>query len=292
VPYGGLARRATLINAARDEHANLLVLDAGNTFWSQSGLAAKSQGKVIAEAMNLIGYNAMTLGEVDLQLGEDVLRQRIADALFPVLSANVVVQSTGQLLARPYALLDVGGRKVGVIGLTGSGSVEETAPQPPAPGGTPPAPEPESATPGQASGVARPAAPHVIGTLAITDPLAALTTYLKEVQARTNIVIVLSNLGWDANQSLAETVPGIDLIVSGGTGKILTQPWQAPTTGTLVCQVGLYPQAHPGQVLANVQMHIDGAGIVVEFKGSDAALGTDLDDEPRVRKLLDDYQLK
>jgi 5'-nucleotidase/UDP-sugar diphosphatase len=287
-----VARRATFIQAARAEHPNLLVLDAGNTFWSSVDLGMRTQGKVIAEAMSLIGYDAMALGETDLQLGEDILRRRMAECRFPVLSANVVVASTGSLFTRPYALLEAGGRKVAVIGLTGSGSVPDTSEAgEPAGAALPiPAPSPLSGpsplTPTPTSGT------HVIQSLAILDPVPALQRALQELESQANIVIVLSNLGLEANQQLAETVEGVDLIISAGPGQIVPQPYQSPNTGTLVCQDSVFPQAHPGQTVANVKMHFDGDGVVSAFSGGDAALGPEYEGNETVQKLLDDYQLK
>ena len=115
---GGLARRATAIKAVRKERADALFMDAGNAWWGAPGLTQKSQGQIVVEAMNLMGYNAMALGPAELVLGEPVLRQRIAEASFPVLSANVFVPSRRELLTKPYTVLTIRGRHVGVIGLT------------------------------------------------------------------------------------------------------------------------------------------------------------------------------
>jgi len=301
---GGLARRATFIKAARAENANLLLLDGGNTFWSRVSVTVQSQGKVIVEAMNLMGYDAVALGETDLQLGEDILRQRIADAQFAVLSANVIVQSTGELFADPYVLLEVGGRTVGIIGVTGSESLlpASLGPEPPLDrlvslqGDKPqpaPAPSPlsgpSSPTPVQVADQPRPAAGHIVGSLAIIDPAVALAAYVKELQAQTNVIIVLSNLGWESNVRLTEMVPGVDLIISAGAGKVVTDPWQAPQTGTLVCQAGVYPQANPGQLVANIKMHIDSAGLVTEYTGGLVVLGPQFADDAGVRRLLLSY---
>ena len=52
--------------------------------------------------MNAIGYDAAALGEGDLaQLGIEGLRSRIAEATFPLLSANVYVVATGKRLVEP-----------------------------------------------------------------------------------------------------------------------------------------------------------------------------------------------
>ena len=255
---GGLARRAAFIKVdrARRENAHLLLLDSGNTFWgpSPSPATIQSQGKVIVAAMNLMGYDVMALGETDLQLGEDVLRQRIAEAHFPVLSANVIVESSGELLTDPYVLLEIGGRPVGIIGLTGTGTSQ------------------------------------VIGTLATVDPEVSLATYVKELQAQTNIIIVLSNLGWESNVRLAETVPGIDFIISTGSSEVLTERWQSPQTGTLICQLPLGRREHPEWVVTTVKIDIDSAGLVTEHVGHSFEFGPEFADDPEIRQLLDSYR--
>ncbi len=286
---GGLARRATLIQAARAEHPSLLVLDAGNTFWGSWGPAVDSEGKVMAEAMNLMHYDAMALGETDLQLGEEALRQRIADSQFPVISANVVVASSGELLCKPYVVLEVGGRKVGLLGLTGSGSVAARVEVPQTPSGTQAAPAPSPLSgPSVATATLVPGV-HVIGSLAVGDAQKAMETYLKELQAQTGIIILLSNLGWDANLKLADTLSGVDLIVSAGPGQIVTEPWRSASTGTLVVQAGVYGRGYPGQIVANVKLHLDSVGVVTSSSGTMTALGEEYDDDEQVRKLLNDY---
>ncbi len=255
---GGLARRATFINSARAraQGAHLLLLDGGNTLWGEypSDAAKQSQGQVMVEAMDLMRYDAMALGETDLQLAEGVLRQRIADANFPVLSANVVVQSSGELLTAPYALLQVGGRKVGVIGLTGSGVSQE------------------------------------VGSLSIVDPADSVAACVRDLQSQTDIVIVLSNLGWEGNVRLAEAVPGIDIIIGGGGSEVPTERWQSPQTGALVCQLSLFARYHPGWVVTLVRAGIDTAGVVAGYAGDSVQLDDGWPDDAEIEQWLDSYQ--
>jgi 2',3'-cyclic-nucleotide 2'-phosphodiesterase (5'-nucleotidase family) len=209
--------------------------------------------------MNLMGYDAMALGEADLHLGGDILRQHIADAHFPVLSANVVLPPehddiTDPLFLDPYVLLEVGGRKLGIIGLTGGGMGP------------------------------------VVGWLRVADPAEALATYVKELHVQTNIIIVLSNLGWESNVELAETVPGIDVIISASGSEVLTERWQSPQTGTLVCQLGAYAREHPGWTVTIMQMTIDSDGLVTGYTGSFVELGPEAADDHEIRQLLDGYQ--
>lgn len=260
---GGLARRATFIKAARARagESHVLLLDGGNTFWGPSPSAAtkKSQGKVIVEAMNQMGYDAMALGEGDLWLGRQIVRQRVADAHFPVLSANVRLPEThdeyrGRLLLDPYVLLEIGGRQVGIISAMGArGSL-------------------------------------AAGYLLVEDPLEAIATHARELQAQTDIVIVLSQLDWDANVWLAEAVSGIDLILSAAGSDVLTERWQSPQTGTVVSQLGLYAREHPGWTVTLLQMTINGEGSVTAYSGSFVELGPEVADDLEIQQLLDKYQ--
>ena len=90
-----MARRATKIKQVRGSVQNVLLLDAGNALYAAQGVNKTTQGKYMVEAMNRLGYDAMLLGDQDFAWGVDVLKQRIAEARFPVLSANVFVGGGG-----------------------------------------------------------------------------------------------------------------------------------------------------------------------------------------------------
>jgi len=113
-----MARRATKVKEVRKTSENVLLLDGGNTLFGSQPLAKQTQGQAIVEAMNLLGYDAMVLGSEDFWLGLDVLRQRMEEAQFPILSANVVMAETDQLFATPYVIKEIADHKVALIGLT------------------------------------------------------------------------------------------------------------------------------------------------------------------------------
>ena len=102
----------------RKTSENVLLLDGGNTLFGSKPLVQQTQGQAIVEAMNLLGYDAMVLGDLDFLLGLDLLAQHMKEAEFPVLSANAVIQETDQLFATPYVIKEIGGHKVAIIGLT------------------------------------------------------------------------------------------------------------------------------------------------------------------------------
>ncbi|RYA59255.1 bifunctional UDP-sugar hydrolase/5'-nucleotidase, partial [Enterobacter cloacae complex sp. 2DZ2F16B1] len=68
--------------------------------------------------MNLIGYDAMAVGNHEFDNPLSVLRQQEKWAKFPFLSANIYQKSTGERLFKPWALFKRGGLNIAVIGLT------------------------------------------------------------------------------------------------------------------------------------------------------------------------------
>lgn len=68
--------------------------------------------------MNLIGYDAMAVGNHEFDNPLTVLRQQEKWAKFPFLSANIYQKSTGERLFKPWALFKRQDLKIAVIGLT------------------------------------------------------------------------------------------------------------------------------------------------------------------------------
>jgi len=243
---GGLARRTGVIKTTRGQFPNVLLLDAGNALWN--ALAEPTQGQVMVAGLNLMGYDALLLGDLDLQLGPEVLTQRIAEATFPVLSANVLLASDNTLLAQPYAVLKLGDRKVGIIGLT-----SELGQQ--GPNGD----------------------KYVL--LKAED---ALRKVVAEVALQTDIIIVLSNLGYDEDQRLSSLVPGIDLIVGGRSGLSLPDGWRNEQNGAIVVQAG-----EQGQQLGRCQLRLDGSATVASHSCEVLLLTEDYPDDADMRAFLD-----
>ena len=117
----GLGAQKTLVDGIRREVAaqggSLLLLSGGdiNTGVPESDL---QDAEPDFRGMNLVGYDAMAIGNHEFDNPLSVLRQQEKWATFPLLSANIYQKSTGQRLFKPYALFDKQGIKIAVIGLT------------------------------------------------------------------------------------------------------------------------------------------------------------------------------
>jgi 2',3'-cyclic-nucleotide 2'-phosphodiesterase/3'-nucleotidase/5'-nucleotidase len=94
-----------------------LRLDAGDEM--QGTLASNlTYGRATVAGMSALGIRAAAVGNHDLDWGLDTLKARMAQATYPWLITNVIDSATGQrpAWAHPYAMLDVGPRKVAVVG--------------------------------------------------------------------------------------------------------------------------------------------------------------------------------
>jgi 2',3'-cyclic-nucleotide 2'-phosphodiesterase (5'-nucleotidase family) len=237
-----VARRATVIREQRAQGGNVLVLDAGNSLVGDADPAKKTQGQTSIAVMNLMGYDAMALGPQDLALGVLVLRQRIAEAQFAVLSANAVTTADKKPIASPYVVLSLEGHRVALVGLTGAADTAE---------------------------------------LTVLDPLDTTRTVVAELATQADIIILLSQAGQAIDQKIAEGVPGVDLIIGGGKSQF-APPWQSATTGTLILHADQASPGHAGRYVGLAQLSFDAQGQMVEQTWKRLSLGSEFADDPEL----------
>lgn len=120
-PYGGTA--SMLKGWQRQDgytrDGPFLVLSGGD-MWTGPALSTWFRGESMVDVMNAMGYSAAAIGNHDFDFGVDALRQRTAQANFPLLSANIREKTTGKTpdFARPYVIQEINGIRIGLMGLT------------------------------------------------------------------------------------------------------------------------------------------------------------------------------
>ena len=194
---GGAAYLAGQLNQLRPEKPSLL-LAAGDMIQGDNW-ANFFQGASVIELMNAMGFDAMEVGNHEFDFGQKILQERLAQAKFPVLGANV----QGLPGLKPYVIKTVGEVKVGIIGVITPDTGVSTHPK------------------------------NVTG-LTFTPPEAAVKRSLAEIKPQVDLVVVLSHLGFAEDRQLAQRVPGIDVIVGGHSHTKLSQP--AVVNGTIIVQ--------------------------------------------------------
>ena len=112
----------------------VLLLDAGDTF--EGGIESNlSEGALVVDAYNALGYDALAVGNHEFDYGaldtvsrddappdiRGALKTAAARARFPFLAANLIDETTGQVVAwpnvRPSTLIETAGLRVGVVGV-------------------------------------------------------------------------------------------------------------------------------------------------------------------------------
>lgn len=128
----GLAAQKTLVDNIRQEVAeqggSLLLLSGGdiNTGVPESDLL---NAEPDFKGMNLVGYDAMALGNHEFDNSMEILRTQEQWADFPFLSANIYDINTNQRLFKPYEIFEKDGVKIAVIGLTTDDTVRMVNPE-------------------------------------------------------------------------------------------------------------------------------------------------------------------
>lgn len=112
----GLAAFSATVERVRSVNpAGTLLLDAGDEFtiyfWG---------GLPVVGGLNLLGTDALTLGNHEFDWGQEFLEECIAQCAFPVLCSNIRQKDTGQPVAGtiPYTIFERRGVKIGVLGIT------------------------------------------------------------------------------------------------------------------------------------------------------------------------------
>lgn len=221
---GGLPRRAAFIAQEQVERTDTIILDSGN-FVTNKPLAEPSlkpteaKARLMLKAMDRMGYAAAAIGEMDLYLGLDLLRSLSDMTKVRFLSANLT-DNKGKHLFEPYRLIKAGGITVGVIGLT-----------------APPVNKKMFSL----------RMPGVV----VKEPFAATGEALEKIRGKCDLIVLLSNIGYSKDLDLADTIPGIDVIISGGTKRYMKNP--VIQNKTLVTS-GFYE----GRAIGKISIQLDG----------------------------------
>jgi 2',3'-cyclic-nucleotide 2'-phosphodiesterase (5'-nucleotidase family) len=181
---GGLARVATIKKRLSEAGKSPLLMIAGD-FLSSSVASTVFKGAQMIAALNAAGLDFATLGNHEFDFGEEVLLERMKEATFQWVVANIVDRRTGKPIggAEPYVIRTVGGLKVGVIGLC----LNTTE-----------------------------IALNRLVNSRLLDPLEVAARHIPEMKRRgAQVIVALTHLAIADDRRLAERFPQIDLIVGG-----------------------------------------------------------------------------
>jgi len=196
---GGVAARAKVIQQIRSEQQHVLLLDAGDIFQGTPYFNLY-KGEPEMKAMELMGYDAATMGNHDFDAGLENFATQLKHVSFPILIANYDFSGTPlEGKTQPYKIINKGSLRIGVFGLgiELKGLVPES----------------------------------LYGNTKYIDPIATAKQMVSTLQQKgCDMIICLSHLGYKykedkvSDELLAKQTSGIDLIIGGHTHTFLDKP--------------------------------------------------------------------
>lgn len=115
---GGFLRRAAMIDQMRKGDKDLLLLDSGD-FSQGSPYYTMFKGDVETELMNIMGYDAATIGNHEFDFGLENMARIFRKAKFPIVCANYDFTGTVvEGLVKPYVIIKRKGVRIGIFGLS------------------------------------------------------------------------------------------------------------------------------------------------------------------------------
>lgn len=214
---GGIARRATVINKIRKDNPYTLLLDAGDSFQGTPYFKFY-KGMLSYKLMNILGYDAATLGNHEFDYGVKNLAKVAETAKFSIVCANYNFTDTKLAsIVQPYIIRNIDGIRIGIFGL----GVKFKGLVP---------------------------LKHHEG-VSYLDPVEVSRNTIRLLRElhHCDMVICLSHLGFKykddriSDIKLARMVNGIDLIIGGHTHTFLSQPLviqKANNSSTIITQAG------------------------------------------------------
>ena len=186
-------------------------------------LSNRTQGELLMEMMITLGYDAMAIGNHEFDYGWRNFRHQMFRVPFPVLGANIFYKDTSIPFSQPYAVIERGDLRIGVIGVIGQDARSVVI----------------------ASNV---------DSLDFIDPKLAVANALDELRDDVDIVVLLTHQGktgpmqtdqeahpeiwrdFDEDIDLSGSVQGIDVHLAGHAHRGIHKPYVHPETGTLIMQ--------------------------------------------------------
>jgi len=252
-PTRGFVRIASLVRAERAANPCTLLVDTGDTLQGTAlGYYYARQATTVphpmAAAMNALGYDAMTIGNHELNFGMDVLQRFVSEASFPVLGANFVANDG----THPFAastIKEVCGVKVAILGVV---------------------------TRGNASW-----APSVAAGYHADAFVATLTPLVEQVRAAgAQVVVVAMHEGPDAGMAVANMVPNVDVVLGGHTHEEVPE--------LMVNNVVFEEPGYWGSDLGKVSLALEssGAGYTITSKHSELLPSTSAIPDPQISAMF------
>ncbi|MBN2372913.1 bifunctional metallophosphatase/5'-nucleotidase [bacterium] len=217
---GGVAALAGYVKRMREKDSNLIWVVAGDMFMGHY-IDSLTHGRAMIEFLNLIPPDCFALGNHEFDYGIDNLRQRIEEAKFPVICANLMSRE-GKPFVRPYIIHKTGGLKILFIGVICQNLFQIVS-------------------------VGR------LKDIVVTDPAKEIIKWTSLLGKEIDLTVVVSHAGLSEDRRIASCLPpesGVDIIIGGHSHDLMEQA--EIVNGIIICQAG-----SNGQYLGCLKADVD-----------------------------------
>lgn len=127
---GGAANfRSWIFDREEYDPESHLLLSSGDN-WTGAAVSTWHEGRPMVEAFNLMGYDAIAVGNHEFDFGRTAMLERFSESWGPYLGANIIQAGTRQpaFFANPYTITEKQSVKIGIIGLANRETHSSTHP--------------------------------------------------------------------------------------------------------------------------------------------------------------------
>jgi 2',3'-cyclic-nucleotide 2'-phosphodiesterase (5'-nucleotidase family) len=231
---GGLTRRVAYVDSMRRTQGPFLLVDGGD-YSHPTATEGDEESRYILSSMGKMGYDVMTLGDLELTRGPEYVAGILRDSKVPVALSNVTLAKDGKRIGEPIVVRKVGDVTYGIIGLVGKDFGEGASKF------------------------------EDLG-FKIEDPFETATRLVPEAKKTADFVVVLAHLGSADAFQLPKAVPGIDVVVFGH--------YPGTVAPTMVEGAVTIRPGQRGQYIGETRLVVNPEKRVVSASGSAVAIDT------------------
>ena len=242
-PYGSVEKRSIYVSNFFKKHPNSILVDAGDIFT----MAHRSyKDSLMAEAYKLLPYDAILYGDQELTMDSKTL-----DNLTDQMAVSVVSTNLKRKGVVPSIIINRGGVKVAVLGVMDEYAVKYYPKE-------------------------------IKEKIELLNPVESIKNEMDRLSNKADIFVLLSHNGFDIDQSIAQEIDGLDVIVGSHSQSSIESPEEV--NGTLIVQAG-----KAGYYIGVVDISMKD-GKVVEKTGKIDTMKFEMPDDPRIMKLIEEYE--
>ena len=252
---GGMSALSAHIEKLKKEYDPVLLLDGGD-FMTGTPISKivvdGAKGGGFLAMMNLIGYDAITIGNHEFDEGVDNIKALMKLADFDVLCANLEYNDK-PLISKGYKIYKVNGIRIGVIGLL-------------------------------LDDLARVTAANRLKGVIVLDPVSTAQKIINKIDRKTDMIILLTHQGYEEDIDLAKKIKNADIIIGAHSHTRVSRPEKI--NGVIVLQAGSKTTSL-GRITATVQADTISR---YEYKLSTTWVDSSLQADQKMTGLVAKYQ--